>query len=114
MYVTKRDRRRFGITDTAKCYHSPVRIAISQSCDKLEASPIATYELVHNPSTPISRGTALTRELQHLLGFINAKKDLELCLDHDKVKDKQLTCVLYSYRLSTARADTCVTRNAYY
>ena len=31
-------------------------------------------------SMPMSRGTVLTMEVQHLMGFINIKTDLELCL----------------------------------
>ena len=37
-------------------------------------------------SPPVSRGTVLTMELQHPLGFINIKTDLELCFVSQRAK----------------------------
>ena len=39
-------------------------------------------------STPISRDTALATEVQRLLGFINIRTDLELCLANQRAKPK--------------------------
>ena len=40
-------------------------------------------------STPISRSTALTTEVQRLLGFINIKADLELYLIINKQRQRR-------------------------
>ena len=41
-------------------------------------------------SKPISRDTALVTEVQRLLGFMNIRTDLELCLANQRAKPKMV------------------------
>ena len=58
-----------------------------------ESDSLATFLLNTN-----SRGTALTTEVQHLLGFININTDLELCLVSQREKSTHNTRHVHAHK----------------